>query len=89
MLKWVSGLLGDSNEKEVRRLLPIVEQVNDLESEMQPLSDAQLRAKTDQFRSRLAAGETSDDILPESFALVREASVRRTALCFTRARSRR
>ena len=80
MLKWVSGLLGDSNEKELRQLLPIVEQVNELEPELQPLSDAQLRAKTDEFRSRLASGEALDDLLPEAFAVVREASRRQTGL---------
>src|SRR3972149_6580898 len=56
MLKWVTGILGDSNEKEVRRLARIVEQVNALEPEMQALSDAQLRAQTDQFRHRAPPG---------------------------------
>src|SRR3990170_2513823 len=80
MLKWVTGILGDSNEKEVRRLAPIVGQINALEPEMQALSDAQLRAKTDEFRQRLAGGEPLDDLLPEAFAAVREASCRTTGL---------
>jgi preprotein translocase subunit SecA len=80
MLKWVSGILGDSNEKEVRRLEPVVDEVNDLEAAFESLSDEQLRAKTDEFRSRLAAGESLDDLLPEAFAAVREASRRHTGL---------
>src|SRR3989304_2098068 len=80
MLKWVSGILGDSNEKEVRRIEPLVDEINELEPEMQSLSDAHLRAKSDEFRSRVAGGETLDDILPEAFAAVREASRRHTGL---------
>ncbi|MDZ4277608.1 MAG: preprotein translocase subunit SecA, partial [Dehalococcoidia bacterium] len=80
MLKWVSGFLGDSNEKELRRFAPVVEQINALEPQTQELSDSQLRAKTDEFRSRLDAGETLDGMLPEAFAAVREASHRRTGL---------
>src|SRR3990170_3954501 len=80
MLKWVTGILGDSNEKEVRRLAPIVGQINALEPELQALSEAQLRAKTDEFRQRLAGGEPLDDLLPEAFAAVREASCRTTGL---------
>ncbi len=72
MLKWVTGFLGDSNEKELRRLDPIVDQINQLEPETQGLSEEQLRAKTDEFRARLAAGETLDDIMPEAYAVVRE-----------------
>ncbi len=80
MPKWIPNILGDSNEKDLRRLAPIVRQINELEPETQALSDAQLRAKTDEFRSRLAAGETLDDLLAEAFATVREASRRRTGL---------
>jgi len=80
MLKWVSGILGDSNEKEVRRLEPLIDEVNELEEGLQSLSDDQLRAKTGEFRSRLAAGETLDDLLPEAFAAVREASRRHTGM---------
>ncbi|MCH7718212.1 MAG: hypothetical protein IIB21_01970 [Chloroflexi bacterium] len=80
MLKWVTGILGDSNEKELRQLQPFVEEINKLEPEIEALSDDQLRAKTDEFRSRLASGETLDDLLPEAFAAVREASRRKTGL---------
>ncbi len=80
MLKWVSGILGDSNEGELRRLQPTVEEINEFESELQALSDDQLRAKTDEFRSRLGSGETLDDLIPEAFACVREASRRHTGL---------
>jgi len=66
----------DSNEREVARLRRRVEQVNDFEPQFQALSDEELRAKTEEFRSRLAGGETLDDILPEAFAAVREASRR-------------
>jgi preprotein translocase subunit SecA len=75
MLKWLGSLI-DSNEKELKRLEPIVDQINSLEPDFQKLSDAELRAKTDQFKARLKNGETLDDILPEAFAAVREASRR-------------
>jgi len=75
MLKWLGSLI-DSNEKEIRRLEPIVDQVNALEPEFQKLSDAELRAKTGELKSRLGNGETLDDILPEAFAAVREAARR-------------
>ncbi len=80
MLKFLSNILGDSNEKEVRRLEPLVDEINALEAPMEALSDEQLRAKTDEFRGRLDSGETLDDILPEAFAAVREASRRHTGL---------
>jgi preprotein translocase subunit SecA len=77
MLKWL-GSLTDSNEKELRRLEPIVDQINSLEPEFEKLSDAELRAKTDEFKARLGNNETLDDILPEAFASVREAASRST-----------
>ncbi len=80
MLKFLTGVLGDSNEKEVRKIAPVVERTNACEPELQALSDDALRAKTEEFRSRLERGETLDDILPEAFACVREASVRTTGL---------
>ncbi len=64
------------SEKEVKRVMPLVEQINGLEDSMKKLSDAELRNKTDEFKKRLSEGETLDDILPEAFAVVREASVR-------------
>jgi len=75
MLKWLSGLI-DSNEKELKRLQPIVDRINTLEPEFEKLSDAELRAKTDEFKGRLKAGSSLDDLLPEAFTAVREAAKR-------------
>ncbi len=69
-------LFGSSNERYVKSLGQIVARVNALEPQMQALSDDELRGQTDKLKDRLAAGETLDDILPEAFATVREASVR-------------
>ncbi len=69
-------LFGSSNERQIRRMRPIVAQINELEPAMQALSDEALRAKTDEFRRRLAEGETLDDLLPEAFAACREAGRR-------------
>jgi preprotein translocase subunit SecA len=68
--------LFDGNEREVTRLRRTAEKVNALESDMKALSDEQLRAKTPEFRDRLAAGESLDEMLPEVFAVVREAGQR-------------
>jgi preprotein translocase subunit SecA len=76
MLGLVKKIFGDANEREVKRLLKTVDQINALESSISLLSDEQLHAKTDEFRARLAKGETLDEILPETFAVVREASKR-------------
>jgi preprotein translocase subunit SecA len=74
LFKWVGKVLGgDSNQRELKKLWPTVERINALEPEVQPLSDDELRAKTDEFRSRLADGETLDDLLVEAFAVAREA----------------
>jgi preprotein translocase subunit SecA len=72
----LSKLFGDANDRYIRSLLPVVERVNAFESDMQALGDDGLRALTDEFRSRLSKGETLDDLLPEAFAAVREASQR-------------
>lgn len=72
--------LWDSNERELKRLRGIVDEINKLEPEMQSLEDSELREKTDLFKKRLAGGETPDDILPEAFAVVREASRRVTGM---------
>ena len=68
--------LGDNNDKEIKRLQVIVDKINSHEEELHNLSDSSLTRYTDKFKERLAAGETLDDILPEAFAVVREASVR-------------
>jgi len=72
----VKGLFGSKNERELKRLDPLVQQINELEPGLQALSDEELRAKTDEFRARFAGGETLEDLLPEAFAVVRETSVR-------------
>ena len=69
-------IFGSYSEKELKRIQPIVDKIEALEPEMKKLSDAELRGKTQEFKNRLANGETLDDILPEAYAVVREASVR-------------
>ena len=64
------------SEKEVKRVMPIVNKINSLEPEMEKLTDHELREKTNYFKKQLADGKTLDDILPEAFAVVREASKR-------------
>ena len=76
MLGFIQKLLGNKNAKEIKRIRSIVEEINGLESSLLSLSDTSLRAKTQEFKDRLARGETLDDILPEAFAVVREASKR-------------
>jgi preprotein translocase subunit SecA len=81
MLKKFVKLVGsDSNQREIEKLSYVVEQVNSLEPQYESLSDGALAAKTDEFRSRIAQGETLDDILIEAFATVREASKRTIGL---------
>ncbi|MEX2246821.1 MAG: preprotein translocase subunit SecA [Dehalococcoidia bacterium] len=77
-MKLFGKLFGD-NEREVRRFLPLVERINALEPEMEALSDEALRAKTDEFRTRLRDGETIDDLLPEAYAVVREGAKRQVS----------
>jgi preprotein translocase subunit SecA len=72
----LAKVVGTQNDRELKRLRPIVAEVNALEPSIQALSDAQLRGKTAEFRQRLANGETLDDLLPEAFAVVREAGRR-------------
>ena len=66
----------DSNSREIKKYQKKVEIINSYEPEMQKLSDYQLRAKTAEFKERLANGATLDDLLPEAFAVVREAAAR-------------
>ena len=72
----LAKVIGTQNERELKKLRPIVDQVNAFEPALKQLSDEQLRAKTGEFRERLAKGETLDDLLPEAFAVVREAGRR-------------
>src|SRR4030043_471421 len=75
MVKWLSSLI-DSNEKELRRVQPLVGDINSFEPDFEKLSDAELRAKTGEFKARLKEGEGLDEILPEAYAAVREAAKR-------------
>lgn len=72
----IEKIFGTHSENELKRIYPIVDRIEELEPEMQALSDEELKAKTREFRQRLEDGETLDDILPEAFAAVREAAVR-------------
>ena len=76
MFKFLGKILGDANERELAKLRPIVQRINDLEPEFEKLGVERLREKTAEFRNRLAAGETLDDLLPEAFAVVREGAKR-------------
>jgi preprotein translocase subunit SecA len=69
-------IIGTKHERDIRKLMPIVEAINRLEPQMMKLTDAELRAKTDEFKKRLSAGETLDDLLIEAYAVVREAARR-------------
>jgi len=73
----LSKVFGTKNERELKRVWPIVERVNDLESDIAALSDSQLKDRTEEFKQRIESGEILDDILPEAFAVAREASRRR------------
>ncbi|OOM75562.1 preprotein translocase subunit SecA [Clostridium sp. BL-8] len=72
----LDAVFGTYSEREVKRLKPTIQKINDLDENMQKLSDEELKAKTEEFKERLANGETLDDILAEAFAVVREASTR-------------
>ncbi|MCR5702711.1 MAG: preprotein translocase subunit SecA [Lachnospiraceae bacterium] len=69
-------VFGTHSEKEIKRITPLVDQIEALDETMQALSDADLKAKTDEFKKRLEEGETLDDLLVEAFAVVREAASR-------------
>ena len=78
MLTWIlNKIIGSQNERELKKLWPLVGRINSFEQGLRGFSDVQLRAKTDEFRGRLSGGEKLDDILPEAFAVVRE-TARRT-----------
>src|SRR3989339_858073 len=80
IFKWVLNLLSDSDEKKLVKLRPIIAQINSLELALQKLSDEELKSRSAALKERAVAGENLDNFLPESFALVREASVRTTGL---------
>ena len=76
LISTVKKIFGTRNDRELKRMRKVVARINALEEAMQALDDAALRAKTDEFRSRLSEGEKLDQLLPEAFAVVREAGVR-------------
>jgi len=72
----IKKIVGSKNERELRRIRPIIQRINALESDVRPLADDQLRAKTSELKERIDRGESLDEILPEAFAVVREAARR-------------
>jgi len=80
MFDWTKKIFGDPNEKELKRLQPIVDKINSHEPDISKLNDEELKNKTPEFRERLNKKEALDDILPEVFAVVREAAKRVTKM---------
>jgi preprotein translocase subunit SecA len=81
MYKWIyRKLFGTDNDRTLKKITPLASVINDLEPRIQPLTDDQLRAKTVEFKGKIAQGASLDDILPEAFAVVREASRRTTTM---------
>ncbi len=81
MYKWIyRKIFGSDNDRTLKKIQPLVAAVNDLEARIQPLTDDQLRAKTAEFKEKLGQGAPLDDLLPEAFAVVREASRRTTRM---------
>ena len=76
MFKAIERIFGSYSDREIKRLMPLVEQIESLEPAFEKLTDAELKGKTAEFRRRLEQGETLDDLIPEAFATVREASKR-------------
>jgi len=72
----LTKIFGSKNERELKRMQPLIHQINELEPDMQSMSDEQLKAKTPVFKERIENGEPLDELLPEAFAVVREASTR-------------
>ena len=79
-IAFLSRIFGSQNERTIKKLRPMVDQINALEPAVQKLSDEALRAKTIEFKERLAKGETLEQLLPEAYAVVREASKRAIGL---------
>ena len=76
MVEFLKKLFGTKNEREIKKYLPVVDRINSLEDGVSRLPDSALRGKTEEFRKRLEGGEALDDILPEAFAVAREAAKR-------------
>ncbi len=80
MIDLIRKIVGTKNDRELKRIHPLVEQIRSLEPSLEKLTNAELMAKTDEFKKRLADGATLDDLLPEAFAAVRESSRRTIGL---------
>ncbi|MBF0397117.1 MAG: preprotein translocase subunit SecA, partial [Desulfobacterales bacterium] len=76
MLNFLTKIFGSKNDRELKKIYPIVEKINCLEPQMQQMSDSEFKEQTYKFKERIQNGETVEDLLPEAFAAVREASVR-------------
>ena len=74
--KIINLIAGDYNQKQLNKLQPLVRQINEYSTQFDALSDDQIKAKTAEFKERLAKGETLDDLLPEAFATVKQACKR-------------
>ena len=72
----IKKIVGSKNERELKRIQPLVQRINQMEEKVNPLSDDQLRSKTSEFKERIERGESLDEVLPEAFAVVREAAKR-------------
>ena len=79
-MKLVEKIFGTHSERELKRIMPLVDRIESMRSDMQAMTDEQLRGKTAEFKERYANGETLDDLLPEAFAVVREAAKRAIGL---------
>ena len=75
-MKVIEKIFGTHSARELKRIMPLVDKIEELRPSMQALSDEELRGKTEEYKKRLAGGETLDDLLPEAFATVREAAKR-------------
>lgn len=76
VFKLLTKIFGSNNDRAIKKIMPLIEQINSIEPEIQKLTDQEMAYKTIEFKERISKGETLDDILPEAFALVREASWR-------------
>ena len=76
MANFLTRIFGSRNQRLLRQYSKVVKRINSLEDDLKKLDDAALKAKTDEFKQRYADGETLEDLLPEAFAVAREASVR-------------
>ena len=82
LIKLLTKVFGSRNDRTLRRMRKVVNIINAMEPEMEKLSDEELKGKTAEFRARLEKGEVLENLIPEAFAVVREASKRFRIRCF-------